>query len=264
MLIIKAARESVTGAVKRRPALLAVARQLTLPIVRKAPVDRMPAALGSLHEISLPRGLPKRPAPSPSGGANINLLLRFVSETRDVPGDIAQCGVYKGGTLIPLGLHVRQQRIPKTVFGFDSFTGFDADDVRSELSVSELTPDRDRNLRSFTDTSLEKVRANTRRLRLEPTVELVKGFFKETLPRYGERQFSFVHLDCDLYQAYADCLAFFYPRLAEGAVVLFDEYNDPPWPGCNKAVDEFLADKPEKPVMAESDNYQKWYFRRGH
>ena len=25
---------------------------------------------------------------------------------------------------------------------------------------------------------------------------------------------------------------------------------------------EFSADKPEKPVMAESDNYQKWYFTR--
>jgi hypothetical protein len=31
----------------------------------------------------------------------------------------------------------------------------------------------------------------------------------------------------------------------------------PPLPGCNKAVDEFLADKPEKPIAIESDRFQK-------
>ena len=46
-------------------------------------------------------------------------------------------------------------------------------------------------------------------------------------------------------------------------IILFDEYNDAPWPGCNKAVDEFLRDKPETPQEIEIDNYQKWFIRRG-
>jgi hypothetical protein len=45
-------------------------------------------------------------------------------------------------------------------------------------------------------------------------------------------------------------------------VILFDEYNDPPWPGCNLAIDQFLADKPERPVEIERDNFQKWYIRK--
>jgi hypothetical protein len=45
-------------------------------------------------------------------------------------------------------------------------------------------------------------------------------------------------------------------------VFLFDEYNDPPWPGCNKAVDEVLSDKPEKPMEIESEGFQKWYIRK--
>jgi hypothetical protein len=86
--------------IRKRPMLLDLVRELTLPIARSCPVETMPAAIGSLHNFSLPRGMPHRAQLSPSGGANINLLLRFASETRDVHGDIAQCGVYKGGTPI--------------------------------------------------------------------------------------------------------------------------------------------------------------------
>lgn len=43
-------------------------------------------------------------------------------------------------------------------------------------------------------------------------------------------------------------------------MVLLDEYNDPPWPGCNKAVDEFLIGKQETLEIIERDYYQKWFF----
>lgn len=42
--------------------------------------------------------------------------------------------------------------------------------------------------------------------------------------------------------------------------MLLDEYNDPPWPGCNKAVDEFLIGKRETLELIERDYYQKWFF----
>ncbi len=67
-------------------------------------------------------------------------------------------------------------------------------------------------------------------------------------------------MDVNLYDSYRECLHFFYPRMELGGIILFDEYNDPPWPACNKAVDEFLAGKPEALRMICRDNYQKWYF----
>ena len=79
---------------------------------------------------------------------------------------------------------------------------------------------------------------------------------------HGGEKFCFASLDCDIYESYKECLEFFYPRLVPGGVVLFDEYNDPPWPGCNKAVDEFLADKPEQLEEIESDNFIKYFFRK--
>jgi hypothetical protein len=72
---------------------------------------------------------------------------------------------------------------------------------------------------------------------------------EETAPRFvldnpGVR-FSLVHLDCDLYAPTRAALEAFWPRLARGGVMLFDEYAIKDWPGETAAVDEYFADKPE-------------------
>ena len=110
----------------------------------------------------------------------------------------------------------------------------------------------------FGDTSYSLLNRKLQQWRLESRVTLVKGFFEDTLKDYADFQFSFVHLDCDLYQSYKTCLEFFYSRVPAAGIILLDEYNDPPWPGCNKAVDEFLQDKPESLERIEVDNYEKW------
>lgn len=112
------------------------------------------------------------------------------------------------------------------------------------------------------DTSYDGVKERLLRFGLSSSVSLVKGYFRDTLPNYRNVRLSFVHLDCDLYQSYKDTLEFLYPCVSPGGIVLLDEYNDTPWPGCNKAVDEFLADKPEQLLEIEIDNFQKWYFRK--
>jgi hypothetical protein len=43
-----------------------------------------------------------------------------------------------------------------------------------------------------------------------------------------------------------------------GGIILFDEYNDSPWPGCNQAVDEFLVATSLKLEPITRDNYEKY------
>ena len=45
-----------------------------------------------------------------------------------------------------------------------------------------------------------------------------------------------------------DGCAFFYPRMAPGGVMVFDDYGAPTCPGVQQAVDEFFAGKPERPL----------------
>lgn len=227
---------------------------------RQTPVERWPSFLAKLYTIGLPSAVQVRSTASASGDSNINILLEFLEETRGIEGDIAECGVFKGGSIIPMGLYLRQHQIPKHILGFDSFGGFD-ESVAVDLALGGAQ-DPQKRVGGFNDTSYERLQEKIEFFELTSTVQLVKGYFRDTLERFADRQFSFVHLDCDIYQSYKDCLEFFYPRVPPGGVILFDEYNDPPWPGCKKAVDEFLADKPERPLEVTRDSYQKWFIRK--
>ena len=60
--------------------------------------------------------------------------------------------------------------------------------------------------------------------------------------------YCFVHVDADIYRSVCDCCAFFYPRLVQGGMMLFDDYGFATCPGVRKAVDEFFADKSHKPL----------------
>lgn len=223
------------------------------------PLADVPGWLGRVHDIKVPRGMPRLPTPTPLCAANINIVLALVDRTRDVPGDLAECGVYRGGTLIPTGLHLKQTRTEKVVYGFDSFQGFDGS-VDSEIALGGVRNSEKRR-GGFSDTSLQYVRDRVRRFALDDHVKIVPGFLADTLDSHAEKQFSFVHLDVDIYESYKLCLEFFYPRLSSGGVILLDEYNDPPWPGCNKAVDEFMAGRPGSLNEIQRDNHVKYFIQ---
>jgi hypothetical protein len=149
-----------------------------------------------------------------------------------------------------------QQNIKKTFYGFDSFEGF-ADSIVKDQQMGGVDIECKRP-GGMNKTSYELVASKVKSFRLQ-NVQLRKGFFEHTLPEVSATQFSFVHLDCDAYDPYLQCLNFFYPRMSAGGIILLDEYNDPPWPGCNAAVDEFLAGRPESLQVIALDNYEKYY-----
>jgi O-methyltransferase len=43
-------------------------------------------------------------------------------------------------------------------------------------------------------------------------------------------------------------LEFFYPRLTPGGFLVLHDYSSLEWDGAEKAIDEFLADKPERVI----------------
>src|SRR6266851_1129643 len=235
-----------------------VLQAMTAKICGARPISSWPAFLGRIHEIRLPRSVIPQHSCSPTGSANINILIAMIDQTLFVLGDVAECGVYRGSSLVPMAIYLRQKGSPKRVLGFDSFEGF-PESIQIDLELGGANLDSDKKVGGLSETSLELVQSRVDRFHLT-NVELVKGYFKDSLQRYRDHQFSFVHLDCDMYSSYKECLEFFYPRLTSNGVLLLDEYNDPAWPGCNKAVDDFLSGMPEKVQSIVCDNYQKFFF----
>ncbi len=223
-------------------------------------VRSLPAWFGKLHEISVPRGVKPAPKPDPASNANINVILDLLDATASVEGDVAECGVFRGATLVPIARYLLETNSNKRVFGFDSFQGF-GEEIAIDLALGGKENPYKRP-HGFDQTSHDLVAAKIHYFGVGSHVTIVAGFFADTLSQVADRKFSLVHLDCDIYESYRQCLEFFHPRMTSGGVILLDEYNDPPWPGCNKAVDEFLAGKPERPTEIQRDNHVKWFIRK--
>jgi hypothetical protein len=232
-------------------------RAWTRPLVRRGAIERLPGWVGTLHSIKVPANVEPNPERSTAGSANIRIIFQLLESTLAVPGNVAECGVWQGSTLLPTGLFLRRRAPTKRLIGFDSFQGLNETVSRDVVLGGDV--DERKRVGGFSNTSYEAVNRRVAEFGLSDTTTLVPGYFQDTLAAYADWSFSFVHLDCVIYESYRTCLEFFYPRLVAGGVILLDEYMDPPWPGCTLAVDEFLKDKREQLTEVTSDNHTRYY-----
>lgn len=148
-------------------------------------------------------------------------LLSLALDNSDLRGDKLVCefGVWSGSTINHIASHM-----PGKVYGFDSFEGLPErwrdGFPRSTFKTSELP-------------------------RVHDNVELVRGWFEETLPSFlaaHPQDAAFLHIDCDLYSSTKTILEAFSPRIRPGCVIVFDEYfNYPGWrEGEYKAFQEYV------------------------
>jgi len=152
-------------------------------------------------------------------------LYLAVQSTKKVPGDIAEVGVYRGGS----AKLICEAKGDRPLHLFDTFEGL-PDDSKFDAIFHK----------GMFGASLEDVQ---RYLEQYENVHFYKGLFPKTAEPVHSKHFCFVHLDVDLWESILYCLEFFYPRLSKGGVMLVHDY--PLAKGVKKAINEFFKDKPE-------------------
>jgi len=162
-----------------------------------------------------------------------HILYQFALHAKSLPGDIAEVGVYKGGTAKLLAKAC--EATGKNIYLFDTFGGMPPTDFARDNHKEG----------DFADVTYEEVKEY---LNDCPHAHLYQGFFPDTAAPVEEKTFSLVHVDVDIYRSVLDCCQFFYPRLVSGGVMIFDDYGRFSCPGARAAVDEFFADKAERPI----------------
>lgn len=163
-------------------------------------------------------------------------------------GSVVECGVFRGFGLMAwakLSAMLEPENLTRRIYGFDTFDGFptvgDEDrgacggprpgglraDSYDELRALIQEYDRDRFLGHI------------------PKVELVRGDMTQTIPAFATSHphlvVSLLFLDADLYEPTRVALETFLPRMPRGAIVAFDELDNPLWPGETKAALEVVG-----------------------
>ncbi|MFE3251667.1 TylF/MycF/NovP-related O-methyltransferase [Streptomyces sp. NPDC059209] len=189
-------------------------------------------------------------------------LNAFILATRhvvrhDIPGDIVECGVWRGGsmqacakTLLALGETDRGLHL------FDTFEGMPpptAEDLRRDgKSAEDLLAAQGKDRPIWAVASLEDVQAGFENVPYPgERVHYVQGLVEDTVPQQAPEQISILRLDTDWYASTKHELEFLYPRLVSGGVLLIDDYGY--WQGSRQAVDEFLEKTGERLLMLRMD-----------
>jgi hypothetical protein len=162
------------------------------------------------------------------------MLWQFARQAKRFSGAMAQVGVFRGGSA-RLIAHAKEGN-GKKFYLFDTFKGMPKVNEKIDLHKEG----------DFINTSLEGVKDIFKDAK---DIVFCPGFFPDTSTPAQNEIFSFVYIDVDIYQSTLDSLNFFYPKMLKGGFMFFDDYMGKNTPGVKKALDEFLIDKKEIPII---------------
>ncbi len=163
--------------------------------------------------------------------AQVRLLAEEIKAAK-LPGAVAELGVYQGA----LAAELNRLFPDRTLYLFDTFTGFHQSDVETEKQLASHTR---ASAGDFGDTSIALVQ---KKLPHPERAVFCKGRFPETLPE-DLPPLAFVSLDPDLYEPTLSGLQAFWPKLVPGGVILIHDYNSTQFAGAGKAVRKFCLEK---------------------
>lgn len=165
---------------------------------------------------------------------------------QNVKGSIVECGVLRGGSLFTwfhLCSILEPVNLTRRIYAFDTFAGFpgvapqDRSATSQHVDAGGLQADCYEEL-----VELVRVHDSNRFLNHIDKVQLIRGDATKTIPSFVESHphlvVSLLYLDFDLYEPTCVALEHFLPRMPRGAIIAFDELDNPLWPGETKAVME--------------------------
>jgi O-methyltransferase len=189
-----------------------------------------------------------------TGAVRLQALIDGVRHVvrRDLPGDFAECGVWRGGSVLAMILTLQELGIAdRDIHLFDTFEGMteptehdeSAFDGRALETWTEARAGGERpwnalfDAQTFNEAAVRGV--------LEATgypperLHLVRGRVEETVPDRAPERLALLRLDTDWYESTHHELVHLYPRLVDGGLLIVDDYGH--WDGCRRAVDEYFA-----------------------
>ncbi len=211
-------------------------------------------------------------------------------------GDIFEFGVYRGSSLLAIGLLLKELGSNKRIFGFDSFSGFpsyseedaidnfykypeyfsqdfikeldsflkfskffNGNDILNEITLAESL--------DFSSNNIDLLRKKIEYLGLD-NITLVEGDFELTVPSFFENYNDKVlacNIDSDLFRGYELILPKVWNTLSDDGYIHLDEYYSFKYPGAKIACDRFskIYGTPIRKHEGRLGEFPRFYISKG-
>jgi O-methyltransferase len=181
--------------------------------------------------------------------------------SRQIPGDIVECGVWKGGSMMAVAYTLlRLQDFSRDLYLYDTFDGMPAPTERDvsfrgisaqDMMKSSTREDRGRDsVWCYAPLNEVKQALNTVGYN-QHQIHYIDGKVEETIPDRAPEQISLLRLDTDWYESTRHELIHLFPLISNGGVIIIDDYGH--WLGARQAVDEYIRENNVRLLLNKID-----------
>lgn len=178
----------------------------------------------------------------------LDLVGRVIQE--NIPGDLAEVGVWRGGAIMVMALKCKQMGVVREIHAYDTFTGMttptnvdiDVDGIPASQIFEAVK----------CEVSLEDVMRNMEAIDYPHITYHVGDIVKTNISALPT--FALLHLDTDWYESTKFELTYMEPRVSPYGFIIVDDYGH--WQGSRKAVEEFCP-----PALHKIDYTGVWWQR---
>lgn len=163
--------------------------------------------------------------------------LELTKKYSAIPGDIVECGTWKGGMIAGMAKLLGNSR---HYYLFDSFEGLpDAKEIDGEAAIRWQS---DKTSKHYHDncsaTEQDAYMAMKKAGITNPSI--IKGWFMDSLPHVTfEKGIAILRMDADWYDSTLEILSHLFTKVNPGGIIIIDDYYT--WDGCAKAVHDYLS-----------------------
>lgn len=168
-------------------------------------------------------------------------------ESNNIAGDIVECGVWKGGSMMAVAETLKNlKNTSRVLYLYDTFEGMSEPTEHdktyygeSASALLETDHNKEKNL-VWAYSTLEAVQQAMNSTGYPSgNIKYVKGKVEDTIPNIISQKIAVLRLDTDWYESTYHELIYLFPLLVQGGVLILDDYGH--WQGARKAVDEYVA-----------------------
>jgi O-methyltransferase len=178
-------------------------------------------------------------------------------EANAIPGDIVECGVWRGGSIMAVALTLSRLGARRALWLYDTFCGMPPPgpqdkDFEGRSAADLMAEQAPETSPIWALNSLEDVRAGMAEVGYpRDLVRYVVGPVESTIPDRVPDRIALLRLDTDWFTSTHHELVHLWPRLAVDGILIIDDYGY--WRGAKKAVDQYFREAGLYPFLHRID-----------
>lgn len=175
-----------------------------------------------------------------------------------VPGDIVECGVWRGGSMMAVALTLLSLGGLRRLWLYDTFSGMSPPgphdvDFQDRTAANLMAVEDPETSSIWAKSSLSDVRGAMAKTGYPlENIEFVEGPVETTILQRAPESIALLRLDTDWYDSTYHELKTLWPRLVQGGILIIDDYGY--WAGAKRAVDQYFREIGLRPFLHRIDD----------